>query len=245
MKISIPLLQETFKDLNYTWDNSINLIGIRTSLQVPDVFNDIFFAIWKQPAPPSISNVLADQKWLNSWLFVGANGKPLVEDGIPGKNTTYAKDMAYKLNGQYRIKSWTFTADPGTYYLENPLSKKGTAVLKSGQYIKSYALGHHRKKESHPALLQVGKVTVYRDNDKDDIAETIGNKLETGFFGINIHRASSNVTSKIINKWSAGCQVFANKKDHTQLLTLCRNFREAKHNRFTYTLINEKMLKNS
>lgn len=36
------------------------------------------------------------------------------------------------------------TTDPGTFYRENPLSVKGTAIMKPGQYRGAYMIGRHR-----------------------------------------------------------------------------------------------------
>jgi hypothetical protein len=40
--------------------------------------------------PKAIKSLLDQQQWLNTQEYIGANGKQLVEDGVAGKNTTYA-----------------------------------------------------------------------------------------------------------------------------------------------------------
>src|SRR5690349_20043760 len=100
------------------------------------------------------------------------------------------------------------TTDPGTYWLKNPLSPKGTAILKQGQYKNSYEIGLHRGK--YYALVQSKPVTVLRDYYRNAILDFKNGKEETGLFGINIHHASENGTTKTIDQYSAGCQVFAN-----------------------------------
>jgi len=48
MNITIQKLKEVILKKNYKWfENQINLIGIRTKLQVPDVFNDLLFLVYK------------------------------------------------------------------------------------------------------------------------------------------------------------------------------------------------------
>jgi len=48
MKITIDTLKSAFKKLNYKWfENEAHVIGIRTNLQVPDVFNDFILVVWK------------------------------------------------------------------------------------------------------------------------------------------------------------------------------------------------------
>jgi hypothetical protein len=189
---------------------------------------------------PNLSSIKAKQVWLNSWGFQGKDGKVLKEDGIAGENTTYAQEVYEKMKGFFVMRSSSITTDPGTYYLNHPMNSLGTAVLKSGQYIKSHALGFHKQQQDHPALVQVGNLTVYRDTDLDEIAEIAGMKEYTANnFGINIHRSNRNGTTQNINKWSAGCQVFQRFEDHDFVLRICENFRAQANNRFTYTLIDE------
>lgn len=70
--------------------------------------------------------------------------------------------------------------------------RHGIASLKPGRYL--YKLGIHGlskpKDRQYEALVQAGEVTVCRD----------GSEVETGWFGINIHRGGASGTS------SLGCQ---------------------------------------
>ena len=131
------------------------------------------------------------------------------------------------------IKWYKGTTNAGTYWLLNPSNVDGTAVLKCGQYVDSWAIGLHQGK--YKALKQIKPVTVYRDGDRDNIAEEQG-KLDTGLFGINIHRANETATSVNIDKWSAGCQVLANGVDFKEFINTCEM---SKINFFTYTLLKE------
>lgn len=236
--ITIDKLKQVFAKKGYSWSTTRpNLIGIRTTLQVPDIFNDIFVCVWTQPTMPSGLSVIAQQKWLNSWGYVGKNQKLLVEDGSSGENTIFAIN-AYKLDvGKERIKMWTITTDPGTYWLNNPMGKLGTAVLKPGQYLDSHSIGFHQNKTDHKALVQTGKLTVYRDNDKDNIAEATS-ITESGLFGINVHRSNKIGATPKIGQWSGGCQTFQSKTDHDKLMQICENYR-VQSNKFTLTLIEE------
>jgi hypothetical protein len=48
MKITIDTLKAAFKKHNYKWfENDAHVVGIRTSLQVPDAFNDFICLVWK------------------------------------------------------------------------------------------------------------------------------------------------------------------------------------------------------
>ena len=45
------------------------------------------------------------------------------------------------------------------------------------------------------------------------------NAIYTGLYAINIHRANAQITSAKVNKWSAGCQVFASPDDFAEVLS--------------------------
>lgn len=137
--------------------------------------------------------------------------------------------------GQQRVISWPATTDPGTYWLQNPMNAQGTAILKPGQYTGSHALGMHRGQ--YLALVQVRPVTVVRDFNRDGNADYQSGREETGLFGINIHRALSSGTTKKIDSYSAGCQVFANAEDFGVLLQLAERHKQLYGNTFTYTLL--------
>ena len=131
------------------------------------------------------------------------------------------------------ITWFTGTTNPGTHWLKNLLNPKGAALLKPNQYPNTWKLDLHQGK--YLALCQRKNVVVYRDGDKDDIAEET-KVTETGFFGINIHRANDKLVSKLIDKWSAGCQVLNNPDDFKELL---HQAKLSGKKQFTYTLLNE------
>jgi hypothetical protein len=138
--------------------------------------------------------------------------------------------------GDWEGKYFTTTTDPGTYYLKNPLSNLGTAILKQGQYVDSYAIGKH--KGQYDALVQRKPVTVIRDYDRNAILDFNNGREETGLFGINVHKAGKD--SKDVDTWSAGCQVFQKSDDFNTFMNLARKHRELNGNKFTYTLIDER-----
>ncbi|MFD0998682.1 hypothetical protein ACFQ21_05160 [Ohtaekwangia kribbensis] len=137
--------------------------------------------------------------------------------------------------GDWNYRSYKATTDPGTFWLNNPSYSQGTAILAQGQYKDAYAIGLHRGK--YEALRQVKPVTVIRDYNRDSLLDFNNGTEETGIFGINIHRAESNGTTKYIDKYSAGCQVFQNAGDFNQFMDLCERHKSLYGNSFTYTLI--------
>jgi hypothetical protein len=154
-------------------------------------------------------------------------------------------------NAENRIQSHIFdcfTTDPGLHYLKNPLNTKGTAVIKAGQYLNVYAYGLHK---GHPALIQVGPITYYRDNNKNPTfeveldAENI-NPLNFPVFtssdnGLNIH-GSTKVADAVltdIGKWSAGCQVLGAEAQYKEFINIIQSVGKYAYNKlYSYTLIN-------
>jgi len=132
-------------------------------------------------------------------------------------------------------RTWECTTEPGKYWLENPMNISGTAILVPGQYRGVYKTGKHRGKDA--LTQQGGVVKVYRDDNKDDIIDAEVGTEEEGYFGINIHRAGQHSTQ--IDRWSAGCQVFANSDDFDEFMSICYAARAKWGEKFSYTLIDE------
>ena len=132
------------------------------------------------------------------------------------------------------------TTDPGTYWLKNPMNLQGTAILSQGQYDDAYQVGLHRGK--YYALVQRKPVTVLRDYDRNSTLDFQNGRPETGMFGVNIHYASVNGTTKTVDSYSAGCQVFANINDFNLFMQLCEKHRQLYGNSFTYTLIDKRAI---
>ncbi|PAJ72262.1 hypothetical protein CJF42_22165 [Pseudoalteromonas sp. NBT06-2] len=148
----------------------------------------------------------------------------------------------YQVNGQWQLAQFKCTTDPGVYYRNNPLNIDGTAIVVPMQHRSLWTFGYHQGK--YPALVQNKPITVFRDANKDnelntDVALT---NQQTGYFGINCHRASSKHESQQVDKWSAGCQVLANPKDFEKLMSLCKQSSQQWGNTFTYTLLEQTAL---
>jgi len=239
MRVTIEILKSTILKKGYMWfSDRPNIIGIRSSLDVPNVFNDFLCLSWIQGEMSKNLDPRSQQSWLNRNLFFDQNGSRLTEDGVIGRGTRFALDQYNKEVGRERLKVWTITTDPGTYWLNRPINKMGTAVLKPNQWVDRWQLGNHKRDPKHPALVQVGPITVWRDSNRDNFI-TVGGREDTGLFGINIHRSNLTGRTMSIGKWSAGCQVFQTKTDLDQLLSICNLYRQHTGNRFTYTLLDE------
>lgn len=147
----------------------------------------------------------------------------------------------WKNEGNWNIFQMQATTLPGLKYMKTPLSPKGCAILKEGQYRGVYKLDKHNGK--YDALCQrLGDVTVYRDNDKDTSYDMLDGTEQTGKFGINIHRASAYKELENVDSNSAGCQVIQDPLEYDIHMELVYKAVDVWGNSFSYTLINENNL---
>ena len=145
--------------------------------------------------------------------------------------------VLYKVDGQWQLNIYRCTTDPGLYYRLNPMNVSGTAILKPAQHRGCWRVGLHRGR--YKALVQYESMTVYRDDNKDNKLDTDPDKESHGMFGINCHRAREYGVSKLVDKWSAGCQVLASGDDFDELMKLVEKSDHIYGDKFTYTLLEE------
>jgi len=147
--------------------------------------------------------------------------------------------VAWTEDGRWRIETFAGTTDPGGYWLAKPSKVAGTAILAAGHYRDVWAIDLHAGR--YPALCQRrGPVTVYRDATRDDRLDLDPATRETGYFGINLHRSSSAGESRVVDRWSAGCQVFARAADFDRVMLLAgEQVKRTGIDSFSYTLLDE------
>lgn len=146
--------------------------------------------------------------------------------------------VIYNTNTGWKRQIYTITTEPGLKYMQAPDNAKGTAILAPGQYKGTYKIDKHRGK--YDALCQRNKVVkVYRDNNKNNIYDYKPETIDTGMFGINIHRSNEFWTRTTVDGYSAGCQVFNDPKEFNSFMLLAKKSAAIYGNSFTYTLINE------
>lgn len=143
-------------------------------------------------------------------------------------------------NNKEKRVIYKITTEPGLYYLHKPMNSKGAAILVPNQYRGCWKIAKHKGK--YDALCQAKPISVYRDNNKNDIYDLNPKTIDNGIFGINIHKSSDYITPTTVDKYSAGCQVFQRKVDFEAFMRLCKLQRNNFGNSFTYTLLNEKDL---
>lgn len=169
--------------------------------------------------------------------IVGVRSNSTVPNKFDDKIIVFFKDDL----GKWNDFVYNATTDTGTYWLNNPLSNEGSALLKDGQYIDSHKIGLH--KGQYTALVQSKPLVVIRDYNRDAVLDFNNGKEETGLFGINIHRANSNGTTINVDKYSAGCQVFANATDFSNFIDMAQRHSKLYGNNFTYTLVDDRAIK--
>ena len=145
--------------------------------------------------------------------------------------------------GTWVFNSFVITTDPSDFYLLKPINPKGTAIVKSGQYIDLWNFGFHKGRPDHKALVQVNPIKVYRDNNLDAFKNFYESSVEEGVFGINNHHAAKGIITKFIGAYGAGCQVHAdcNRYDNEFIPLIERSVLYGNHH-FSYTLLTENML---
>lgn len=131
--------------------------------------------------------LIASRRVSDPVCLVGIRGYYRDSMGAKGKNDFGLYDDALVLVSPNVHAAFNASVDPSRPGW-NPKVRKPMAQLKPGVY--RYKIGKHGISRGNPytALVQAAPVTVYR-----------GDKEETGFFGINVHKGSRNSTS------SEGC----------------------------------------
>ena len=87
------------------------------------------------------------------------------------------------------VEIFQATTDAGEYWLLHPSNSQGTAILCEGQYRGVYKIDKHGGK--YDALCQRnGKVTVFRDGNKDTKHDMNPTNMHSGYYGINIHKSN-------------------------------------------------------
>ena len=141
----------------------------------------------------------------------------------------------WNYSGKWNVKEYNVTTDPGKYWTEHPINNKGVAILVPGQYKGTWKIGRHANK--YEALCQHKSVKVYRDNNLNEFYDFESSTIDTGIFGINIHRSNPYKDSYYVDKWSAGCQVFKSPTKFKEFMDICKKSAQIFGNSFTYTLL--------
>ena len=122
----------------------------------------------------------------------------------------------WDMHSERNIHVWELTTDPGLYWLEKPMNVNGTAIVCHNQFIRgAFVPGYHK---GYEAMVQNGKILVWRDNDFDNHID-YGGKIYDDATGINWHHAY-NVEK--VGPYSAGCQVHSKIEDQKKSFAICK-----------------------
>jgi hypothetical protein len=141
------------------------------------------------------------------------------------------------VSGQPKIVGgpWAATTEPSTHYTLNAMNPGGAARIRFDQYT-AWQVGIHNG--NHEALIQTGgEVSVCRDFDRNGIRN--GDKIDTGYFGINQHHGYDNPIDNI-GKAGAGCLVGRSSSEHKQFMQVIKQDRRYLQDKafiFTATVI--------
>ena len=110
------------------------------------------------------------------------------------------------------------TTEPGDYYTKNPTNKNGCARIAFGYHPPAWVRGFH--KGTQPALVQLRRVKIHRDLNRDGLR----NRFEPPFWsdpiGLNDHTTNKKFKGDLIGKFSAGCTVGKLYAEHMVFLGL-------------------------
>lgn len=123
-------------------------------------------------------------------MLLGCRGYYRDTLGAPGANDRGIYDDAIFVISPNVYATFNANTDPS-------ITRPNIAMLMNGVW--RYKKGKHKinSPNGYPALVQASAVTVLRDDNEDPGQEP---QVDTGWFGINIHKGGLNTTS------SEGCQ---------------------------------------
>lgn len=148
----------------------------------------------------------------------------------------------YDDNKKLQFRAYQASTDPGTFWLNNPIEALGTAILKGGQYVEAWKLiDTSRFGFPTQEFLQIKPVTIIRDYNRDAVLDFMNGRETTGEYAINIHTGTNPQQQSIsVDKWSAGCVVFAIWADWQDFLGLANKHKQLYGNAFTFALFDER-----
>ena len=130
------------------------------------------------------------------------------------------------------------TVDAGVTVLGDTFGgENGTLILPLGQHRGLFKKGKHRGR--YDALVQAREVEVIRDTNKDSLLTYNSGFRETGWFGLNLHRANKNFVTRYVNDWSHGCSVIQDVFLYDWFMNIITKSLQYYKNSFTYTLFSE------
>lgn len=129
---------------------------------------------------------------------------------------------------------WPATTRPGLYYTKKPMNGRDTCSIYPSQYIDSFQTGIFK---TYTAIRQIKPIKYYVDDNKDAYHDDDEAKTQIAIRSTHIHKAGR--ASLLVDRWSAGCQVFAKEADFNTFMKLVdKKGSGSNRNIYTYTLLN-------
>jgi hypothetical protein len=180
--------------------------------------------------------VLGGKDELNIIYIEGMNTDGTLNNDEPNHFNDVRMVIGFENGVPAILGKWQATTEPGYYYTDYPMNPDGAARIAFGQY-RSWQIGIHGMSEPHEALVQVDRVDVHRDYNRDMIRT--GDRIDTGLFGINQHHGYGHPVSDI-HTASAGCLVGRTREGHRDFMEMIKGDRHYQSNPnfiFTTTII--------
>ena len=168
----------------------------------------------------------------------GMNPDGTLNDDRPNRWNDLRLLLTLKAEGWQIVHNAIATTEPGDPYTRNPINKKGCARIAFGYHPPAWKRGFH--KGVQPALVQVDRVLIHRDLNRDGLR----NRTEAAFWsevrkgkngkdihtGINDHTTRPGFNGESIGMYSAGCQVGKSFEQHmNEFLPLLEKDSRIKH----------------
>lgn len=144
--------------------------------------------------------------------------------------------IAYKVDGRQQFHVYPATTDPGLPWLQKPMQVQGCGIMAPGQYRGAYSLGTFMNR---PALIQVGPVSYYRDNNRDNTLDFDAKTLESAVVGAHVHCVGGGFGGTPVGFNSAMCQDLQLLVDMQHLYDTLKEQVKRGGKTFTYTLFTE------
>jgi hypothetical protein len=125
------------------------------------------------------------------------------------------------VGGEWKILfSQIATTEPGRFYTQSPLNRKGAARIAFGYHPPAWAHGLH--KGVQPALIQRKSVLIHRDLNRDGKRNPPEKPNQSGLIGLNQHSTKPGYKGAPIGKYSAACLVGMDYDMHITFLQMCK-----------------------
>ncbi len=152
----------------------------------------------------------------------GADPDGTLNDNEPNQFNDARLALRFMKTGRVEILgAWEGTTEPGRFWTNHPMNPDGAARIAFGQY-KAWTVGRHHPGQAgeHEALVQVDKITVYRDLNQD--FSRSGDRTAVGSgFAINQHWGY-DLPRNDLGRSSAGCLVGRTKSGHREFMKIVK-----------------------